>query len=233
LTAAAVTDRIVVSAHLDDAVLSAYAALSPGTSVVTVLAGFPPRGSLGAWDAQGGATDSWERIAERREEDRRALEPSGAGLVHLDLPDSQYVALGVAPAPTVDAVVAALRPYLDGAGAVLAPSGLSANRRRLRPRRSDHTLVRDAVLRLRPDATLYADLPYALVRPGGFALPRAVGGASRREERTQLDDELAARKIAAVQCYGTQLRQLTDRFGDFINPTGLGLEVYWARSDSG
>ena len=212
--------------------LSAYAVLSPAAAVVTVFAGFPPRGTLGAWDAEGGATDSSERIAERREEDRCALELSGAGLVHLDLPDSQYVALGAAPAPTLDVLVAALRPHLDGAETVFAPSALSANRRRLRPRRSDHTLVRDAVLELRPDATLYADLPYALARPGGFALPRAVDGANRREERSHLDDELAAQKIEAVRCYRTQLRQLVDRFGDFINPAGLGLEVYWARSAS-
>jgi LmbE family N-acetylglucosaminyl deacetylase len=227
-----VPDRIVVSAHLDDAVLSAYAVLSPAASVLTVFAGFPPRGALGAWDAEGGATDSWARIAERREEDRSALELSGAGLVHLDFPDSQYVALGVAPAPTLDALVAALRPYLDEAREVFAPSGLSANRRWRRSRRSDHTLVRDAVLEVRPDATLYADLPYALHRPGGFALPRAVSGANRREERSQLADELAAQKIEAVRCYRTQLRQLVERFGDFITLSGLGSEVYWARSDT-
>ena len=66
-------DTIVVSAHLDDAVLSCYSALGPSTSVVTVFAGLPPESVLSSWDAEGGATSSRERMAERREEDRRAL----------------------------------------------------------------------------------------------------------------------------------------------------------------
>ena len=43
--------RVVISAHLDDAALSAFSAISPGSTVVTVLAGPPPAGPLGSWDA--------------------------------------------------------------------------------------------------------------------------------------------------------------------------------------
>src|SRR6266851_468967 len=151
----------VVSAHLDDAVLSCYGVLSPAATVVTVFAGFPPPGTLGSWDAAGGATDSRQRIAERREEDSNALARSGATPVHMEFPDVQYVSMGAVVAPTADSLESALREHLSEATAVFAPSALSARRRPawLRRRRySDHKLVRNAVLAVRPDATLYADL---------------------------------------------------------------------------
>lgn len=222
---------MVISAHLDDAVLSCYAALSQSVTVVTVFAGFPPPGTLGFWDAGGGATDSRERIAERRSEDREALARCGAELVHLDFHDVQYVTMGAVEPTAAEALQAALRELVSGATSVLAPSALSAMRRpyRLRRRRySDHRFVRDAVLAVRPEATLYADLPYALnPRTGGFTLPRDVDPRGYVERRTQLDDALVADKVESVRCYTTQLDQLRETFGDFVNPSGLGLEVYW------
>jgi LmbE family N-acetylglucosaminyl deacetylase len=224
-------ETIVVSAHLDDAVLSCYGALGPSTTVVTVFAGFPPAGTLGFWDAGGGATDSRERVAERREEDRLALAHSGASFVHLDLPDAQYVDSGAAERPSLQAFSASLRDQLDGAKTVLAPCAVSAKRRFERFRRrihSDHRFVREAVLAARPDAALYAGLPYALLPEiGGFALPGEVDGYTRTERRLTLDPDLVAEKIEAVRCYATQLEQLVDGFGDFLTPAGLGLEVYW------
>jgi LmbE family N-acetylglucosaminyl deacetylase len=226
---------VVVSTHLDDAVLSCYGVLSSSTTVITVLAGFPPVGTLGTWDSAGGATDSRERIAERREEDRKALALSGAELIHLDFPELQHVQTGAIAPPTPTSVEAALRALLDGATTVFAPSALSANRwpQRLRPRRySDHRFVRDAVLAVRPDATLYADLPYALnPRSGGFKLPRDVDPSRRVERRLRLDDDLVAMKVESVRRYATQLPQLEGIFGDFVNPRGLGLEVYWALAE--
>jgi LmbE family N-acetylglucosaminyl deacetylase len=228
-----VTETFVVSAHLDDAVMSCYSVLGPTTTVLTVFAGFPPAGTLGRWDEDGGATDSRERVAERREEDRLALARSGARFVHLDLPDLQYVTAGTAERPSLESFSASLRNELAGATTVLAPCALSAKRPfdRFRPRRySDHRFARDAALAARPDSTLYADLPYALnPGTGGFALPDDVDGSGRSERRVTLEPDLVAEKIDAVRCYATQLRQLVEGFGDFITPAGLGLEVYWPR----
>ncbi len=223
-------DTVVVSTHLDDAVLSCYGMLSPSTVVVTVLAGLPPQGILGEWDRLGGATDSRLRVSERREEDRCALRLSGAEPVHLDFLDSQYVAAARTSAPSVEAIKSALRRYLGEAPAVFAPSALSARERfRWRRRRhSDHALIRAAVLAVRPDATLYADLPYALsARGAGFSLPAGVDPSNRMEHRFQLDDDLLAQKIESARCYQTQLAQLSDLFGDFMTQAGLGLEVWW------
>jgi LmbE family N-acetylglucosaminyl deacetylase len=223
---------VVVSTHLDDAVLSCYSVLSPGVTVVTVLAGLPPAGTLGPWDAAGGATDSAQRIEERRREDRSALQRSGASPVHLSFPDREYVALRVCPRPTLETLTASLRGYLEDATVVFAPAAVSTNSanpmRRLRRRgRSDHRLVRDAVLKIRPDATLYADLPYALSPDRGFVLPKELDRAVRSECRRQLDANLVAEKLESVRCYATQLDQLVELFGDFVNEDSLKLEVWW------
>jgi len=192
--------RVVVSTHLDDAVFSCYALLGPGTVVVTVLAGVPPEGVLGDWDEAGGAASSHRRVLERRAEDERALALPGATPVHLDFPDSQYwPELGE---PSAAAVSDALRTYLDGE--VYAPAGIG---------NPDHILVRDAVLAVRPDAVLYADLPYALRH-----------GFGRYGRDIWLDDDAAARKIAAASCYATQLEQLAADFGDFLAPAAVRRE---------
>ncbi len=228
-----VSEIVVVSPHLDDAVLSAYAMLGPSTTVVTVFAGLPPDGVLSDWDAGSGALDSRTRIEERRAEDRRALERSGAAFVHLDLGDRQYVALGSMPANTETSVAAELRGHIGGAPLVLAPSALSSSsrnpiKRHRRRRNSDHRLVREAVLAVRPDAALYADLPYALTADRGFVLPSDLDRRHRREHRVQLDPELLADKLESVRCYTTQIPPLAEVFGDFLRPEALGLEVWWS-----
>jgi hypothetical protein len=219
-----VADRIepitvVLSTHFDDAVLSCYSAFGAATVVVTVLGGVPPRGVLGDWDAGGGATDSHERIRERREEDARALSLSGSQFVHLDFPEGQQWGQAGIAVPTLDELEAGLRPHLDTADSVFAPAGIWND---------EHKLIRDAALRVRPDATLYADLPYALhPATGGFELPSEVPGEGRQRREVQLAAETAAAKVEACLCYETQLRQLRDIFGSFLNPEMLGREVFW------
>jgi LmbE family N-acetylglucosaminyl deacetylase len=198
--------RLVVSAHLDDAVLSAYSVLAEAT-VVTVLAAVPPPGRVAGWDAEGGADDSAARVLERREEDRRALARAGATPLHLDFADGQYVRAGMLPAPVPAEIGAALEELAARAAEVYAPAGIG---------NPEHALVRDAVVAARPDAVLYADLPYAL-RHGWEPDGRDV----------TLDGDLLAQKLAAVREYATQLRQLERDFGDFLCAGGLGRERFW------
>lgn len=205
---------VVVSTHLDDAVLSCYHALGPQTTVVTVLAGVPPPGAPGWWDRDNGVTDSPARVRERLEEDREALALSGSPVVHLDLLDSQYAEL-----PPSSEIAARLAPILASAARVLAPAGI---------RNVDHKAVRDAVLLLRPDAVLYADLPYALHPDyGGFALPPEIAGREAEQVEVRLTGAELAEKLAAVRCYRTQLDQLIGLFGEFLDEAGLGREVLW------
>ena len=71
---------VILSPHLDDAVLSCWHLLSgPGdVSVINVFAGSPPPGSGASWwDRLSGATDSAARMAERLAEDREAFAIAG------------------------------------------------------------------------------------------------------------------------------------------------------------
>ncbi len=210
---------IAVSTHLDDVVLSCFGELGPGATVVTVLAGAPPGGVLGEWDEETGATSSPERVLERRREDAEALRTTGAAFVHLDFPDSQYWGLGGLAAPRAAELAADLAPHLAAAGTVLVPAGIH---------NTDHKLVRDAALAARPDAKLYADLPYALHPDlGGFALPPELDAAGRRRREARLDAAATAAKIAACRCYVTQVERLVETFGPFLDGNTLALEVLW------
>jgi LmbE family N-acetylglucosaminyl deacetylase len=114
-------DRVVVlSPHLDDAVLSLGAAIATWTLagaevlVLTVMAGRPEAtGPAGQWDTKSGYASEGEAARARREEDRSACAILGAAPVWLDYGDSQYgrgaddgqiwdaVLDGVGDAPTV------------------------------------------------------------------------------------------------------------------------------------
>jgi LmbE family N-acetylglucosaminyl deacetylase len=149
-----VSEVVVVSPHLDDAVLSAWLVLSgaPGTAVVTCFAGTPDPSVRGDWDARTGYGSAAEAVAARRAEDEAALRRCAGRPVHLDLLDEQY-RLGAA-VPRED-LVARLRTALAGAGQVWLPAGLGAH--------VDHLATREAGLAaVRPGQAvhLYADLPY-------------------------------------------------------------------------
>lgn len=200
---------LIVSPHLDDAVLSCWSVLARGgATVVDVCAGLPPAGVLGEWDARGGATSSRARMRERRAEELAALAGTGATIVLLDLLDWQY-------GPAGEDVAAALAAQLDGAGWVYAPSGVGGHR--------DHLRVRDAVLGLRPDATLYADLPYALTR--GFEPPLP----GYEPEDIVLAAATVAAKVAALAAYATQVPLLEADFGPLLAPRALAHEVLFHR----
>jgi LmbE family N-acetylglucosaminyl deacetylase len=209
----------VISTHLDDAVLSAYSVLASETRVVTVLAAIPSPGRVALWDAAGGATDSHQRVLERRQEDHTALAVCGAEAVHLDFADEQYVAAQMLPAPASEEVQATLTRFVSDASEVYVPAGIG---------NAEHAFVRDAVLGVRPDATLYADLPYAL-RPahGGFNPPRELDASSRFSVDVSLDARAVDSKLESVRAYASQLPQLVKDFGDFLNMDGLGRERFW------
>jgi hypothetical protein len=90
---------VVLSPHLDDAVLSCWHLLAGGdTTVVTVFAGVPEPGTCGWSDRLTGASDSAARVRERLGEDTRAPALAGASSGRLDLLDEQYRGNGDVPA---------------------------------------------------------------------------------------------------------------------------------------
>jgi LmbE family N-acetylglucosaminyl deacetylase len=236
---------IVLSPHLDDAVLSAWSVLTGPSDVlvVNVFAGVPENGSPPRWDRVLRATDSRELVRARIAEDREALALAGRTAVNLHLLDAQYRDGDGEPDPAE--LEAALAGRVPRAAALLAPAAIRAHR--------DHELVRDAALRLGErhgvPVALYADLPYAAyfgwpawvtgAEPDERLDPEvdweiALGGAPVERERlvpsvTRLDEQAIQGKLRAVRMYRTQFAALNHGpIGVFDHPSVLPFEVSWA-----
>ncbi len=236
---------VILSPHLDDAVLSLWHVLAgPGeVEVVNVFTGPPPNCRLGWWDRLTGATDARLRLGERHAEDRAALATAGRAAHELSLPDNQH--------RDAELDRAALARALDeaaGGSRLLAPAALSGH--------ADHRAVRDAALALRDEGrkvALYADLPHAI----SYGWPPSVTGAAAQDHldpAAQWDQELATggltlatlrldvrrlddaaheRKLEAVRCYGTQLPALEAASGGRLLDGDLRYEVLFDLEDAG
>jgi LmbE family N-acetylglucosaminyl deacetylase len=169
---------VILSPHLDDAVLSCWHLLSgPGdVQVINVFAGSPPSGSGPSWwDQMTGAEDPVTRMEERRAEDREAFAIAGRTAVNLDFLDGQYEPVE----QPVSTIVRALRELIDPDAIVYAPAALGEH--------DDHELVRDAALELASSGQivcLYADHPHSVSR----GLPEWLDGS-----HTDTGREVAAR----------------------------------------
>ena len=205
---------LVVSPHLDDAVLSCgrLLAATPGSVVLTVLAGRPLDHRFVDWDRRGGFRPGDDVIGRRRREDRRALRLLRARPVWLEFRDDVYRD-GPLDAAAVRAEVSAVVESLDPA-LVALPVGIF---------HPDHVAVADALRGALPGrcVRVYAEQPYltdfaALVPPrldlvpGLRPRPGPAGGRGR--------------KMLAICAYGTQVRALGV---DVLRRAGLRREAYW------
>jgi hypothetical protein len=171
--------------------------------VLNVFTGIPAPKPVPDWDRMTGAEDSARRMAERLEEDQRALSLAGLRADNLGLLDSQYR----------DGPAEVALPVLESAS-VLAPAGIGGH--------SDHEAVRDAALRRSGEIVLYADLPYATE----FGWPAWLTGDDPDPLRdvdafwshfvpdgfearpVELDEGQRRRKIEAMRAYRTQFSML-------------------------
>jgi len=195
---------LVVSPHLDDAVLGCGGLLSarPGAVVATLFAGAPRDGGRATpWDAQCGFAGAAEAVAARRAEDAAALALLGARPVHLDFCDSQYE-----ETPTVEALAAALRAEVRRAAPVQValPLGLYHSDHRLA-----HEAGRAALAGLAGldvvfyEDALYRGLPGVLQRRlAGLAAAGLVATPARMGPGRGDADA----KARALRCYASQLR---------------------------
>jgi LmbE family N-acetylglucosaminyl deacetylase len=224
-------NTLVLSPHLDDAVFGCgeLIARTPGTVVMTLLAGVPAGfDKLTEWDAASGFASAREAIAQRRKEDRSALDILGALPQWCDFGDSQY---GQTPAPKDIAAVIAASMERIAPHTILFPAGLF---------HSDHALVHEAAIMLMQEAAgagrkwlMYEEPSYR--RVPGLLQRRLADLASRGIRATPLPApppvqmeavEAAALKHEAVHCYASQLRALDskvkDSYVDVFAP-----ERYW------
>jgi LmbE family N-acetylglucosaminyl deacetylase len=213
---------LLLSPHLDDAVLNCWSVLTsePNLRVVNVFAGTPRPGFVSDWDRKCGASSSADHVRVRISEDERVLGGLGHRPANLSFRDIQYARRGIARVtmPALDRAVAEIVPAVSLA---YAPAALGEGH-------IDHRLVRSyarGLARAGVPVRLYADLPYA-VRDGWPAWVRE-GRPGPGVRVITLDDEAARRKLEALQGYATQFAAL-DEDGRLSDPRTLRHEVFWS-----
>jgi len=217
---------LVVSPHLDDAVLSCglFLAAHPGTVVLTALAGIPPGLPINGWDERCGFRPGDNSMAARREEDRAALGLLGAEARWLDFcqrshlpPDNQVDVSALTDA--VGAVIDEVEP-----SAVAFPFGLG---------HPDHELTHRATVALmagRPEVAWYCyeDLPYRIL-PGVLAarINELLAAGIRPTPSPVPLDGSHDRKAAAFHAYTSQAGPLDDDWGIDEMLAGAVGEGWW------
>src|SRR5437588_422608 len=123
---------LVLSPHLDDAVLSCWSVLSASgaVEVVNLFTGVPPEGTIALPDRITGAEDSSTQMRLRIEEDRRALAVAGREPRNLMFMEVGYRRR----APALRRLLGSVRETVPAVSAVWAPAGLGGN--------PDHRLAR-------------------------------------------------------------------------------------------
>ncbi|MFJ3462286.1 PIG-L family deacetylase [Achromobacter spanius] len=210
---------VVISPHLDDAILSCAGLLAarPGSTVVTVFtARAPLQQALTDWDRRCGFDSADAAMTCRLAEDREALGIVGAEGRALGFLDCQYTATADQDAPLITEHLFHLLADLSPAS-VAMPLGVF---------HYDHERVSDAALVIRdalPGVTWfgYEDVPHCK-RPGVVQARLSqlhARGVTATPVRLAVD---AASKARAIQAYSSQLKGLES--------TALELavhETYW------
>lgn len=195
---------LVISVHLDDAVLSAGQVVGswPGATVATVCTAAPEEPMSTEYDRNSGFGTAREAMYRRRAEDANALAVLDAGFWHLGLLDDQY------GGSTVDEIERALTAVLEAVQpvVVVAPLGL------VHP---DHLKVAEACRNLAITyGESWSDAQWWVYedQPSRVLYPESVQPAFDRWREVGLWLELGfigtvdlARKEEAVRCYASQL----------------------------
>jgi LmbE family N-acetylglucosaminyl deacetylase len=233
-----------VSPHLDDAALSASAALADAAAatVLTVFTAMPPGSlELSSWDQLTGAAASAPRQRDRLAEDHAAMALLSASAIHLGAPEILY---RDGP-PDLAAAIGQLTAALADADQVWLPSAIGGH--------PDHRLARDAALQAAAAAghrevMLYADFPYVIA----YGWPGCVTGqacgpfldtnywlsselvsaglvpASLTPVVTRLDDGQRRTKAAVITAYASQAAALRLSDDDLARDPGkLDYELAW------
>jgi len=204
---------VVISPHLDDAVLSVGATMHRAVrrghrvGVVSVFAGDPERdGPPSYWDAERGVSTAAEAVELRRHEDRAAADVIGYEPVWLPFDDNGYVYRR-----DPDQIMAALTPHVVDADVVLVPGWPLKH--------ADHRYVALLLVQQLTDVpvVLYSELPYA-ASPRSIAVA-ALKGRSHSPLKGSVPDDVSwesmrvdssddRAKTEAIACFGGELEVL-------------------------
>ncbi len=247
---------LVVSPHLDDGPLSAFALMcraaevSPDVESITVFTAPSADGAPSDWDRYSGFSSSTEAMASRYEEDRLAMEVVGVRTRYLDQREELYRRQGDS-----ETAVAAMQQQLrdivaeqDVPTLLAIPAGLGAVPSWFRLQRHKLSIP---LLRVKPGGASHTD--HLLLRKNllGFALdlgpvssvivyedlPYAWGGGfadlvadlnanGRRAVRESLPVDLA-RKDEALRHYASQYQMFFPKWSDRLADVFEPVEHYW------
>jgi LmbE family N-acetylglucosaminyl deacetylase len=211
---------VVVSPHLDDAVLSLGAAMARPArqgadwTVVTVFAGDPDSTAPASpYDRRCGFLSAGEAATVRRREDERACYILGAKTVWLTFGDIQYDRCRDA-----DTVWALLEPHVNEAEMLLLPGFPLTH--------PDHGWVTELVLGRSPENSrigFYAEQPYARAAVSSNGQRGLVVGRAVRWVSLRLSIAERLTKGRACRAYWSQFRAL----GCHLPLWCLLPEVFW------
>jgi LmbE family N-acetylglucosaminyl deacetylase len=209
--------HVIVSAHLDDAVLSCFTLLTdPGRvlgsagdtrgpadetpRVVNICCGLPPRDLITDWDKTCGASSSWALVHRRIGEDAELMAKLGVASYYLDILDQQYRS-GL-PEPDISTIVQGILDVVEVAEdtTVWMPWARYSGGN---PTHVDHVLARAAgelaVADTGARGRYFADLPY---------LHEDALADGSDSELNVLSISAARDKLRACRAYETQWRYL-------------------------
>jgi LmbE family N-acetylglucosaminyl deacetylase len=244
------TPVLVVSPHLDDAVLSAFAFLQRRhTTVLTVFTGSPRPDEASDWDRGLGHDDAVEIMRIRLAEDERAFASLPVDTIRMALLENGYRSAPM-PQHDIDAMREAVRAWIEaaqGRGVVLVPAGAGAVDNFVYRRRwnttapllrvpggglphPDHLAVRDEVideaLTNGARVVLYEELPYRWTGRGDRAVERVAARVGCTATRFQVDVDQDA-KAAGVTCYASQLPGLFRPWVHDVRAVMPSYERFW------
>ncbi len=220
---------VVVSPHLDDAVLGCGQLLSahPGAVVITVFAGNPDAYPVPQrpWDVISGFVPDDDVMAARRAEDISALSSLGAIAHHLDFVEHSYNEAGNPVSPTLIAPTLADAIASHSPTSVIIPFGLA---------NPDHGVTHDAATIAREGLGselswfAYEDMGYNFI-PGMLAwrvseLFRSNLWPTKASPST---DQSWDRKLAAIEHYPSQLLALEHDWNLSLKLASRPDEAYW------
>jgi LmbE family N-acetylglucosaminyl deacetylase len=226
---------VVLSPHLDDAVLSCFWDLMSGARVITVYAGVPNESARASgWDRACGFDDPREHVRARLAEDEMIMGELGVASARWGFCEYQNRTYG--PRPSILQLTHYLKNATDDGDTLLAPVT------RLSPSpHPDHEDVRTAAIQTGRHVRLYGDLPHCLkqigewpdvVGLGGPPGPKAWRGAAPPVAVHRLGTFVTEAKAAAMRAYATQFKPL-GRLRDqpsrrvLRRPEVYGVEVKW------
>ena len=244
-------DKIYLSPHLDDVVLSCggqiflHTAGGEDVLVVTLAAGEPQsevRSVFAEFLHHNWGLDAEEVIRVRREEDAAALQSLGADLLHWSLPDCIYRVHPESGEPlyaSEEAIFGAIDPAesdlrdalaeqmkaLPPADQIIVPLGAGHH--------VDHQLTRAAAERAFDNLLYYEDYPY-VQRDAGAVAQLTTPSAAWQPVHISLPEEAVAARLQAVLRYDSQIKMLfnsREALGRLLQAymTQIGGERLWRR----